>query len=81
MFNKNIKNTISKVISPVVYCIMDNYACDDYLCCKQAKLHVANKGFENKTFNDILGIGIPELLMNIISCNRFVNNIKSTVIL
>ena len=81
MFIENIKNTISKVLSSVVYCIMESYACDDYLCCQQAKLHVDNKGVENKTFNDISGIGIPELLMNIISCHRFVNNNKSTVIL
>ena len=72
---------ISSVLSSVAYFIMDNDACDDYMCCQQAKLHVANKDFENKTFNDISGIRIPELFMNIISCHRFVNNNKSTVIL
>ena len=39
------------------------------------------KGFENIRFNDISGIGIPELLMNIMSYYRFVKNKKSTVIL
>ena len=45
MFNENIKNMISKVLSSVVYCIMDNYLFSNYLCCPQAKLHFANKGF------------------------------------
>ena len=33
MFNENIKNMIFKVLSPIVYCIMENYVCVDYLCC------------------------------------------------
>ena len=48
MFNENIKNMISKVLSSVVYCIMDNYACDDYLCCQQSKLRVENRGFKKQ---------------------------------
>ena len=52
-----------KVLHSFVYCITENYACDDYLCSKEAKLHVANKGFENTTYNNISGIGIPERLL------------------
>ena len=65
----------------IVYCIINNYVCDDYLCCLKTKLYVENKGFKNKKYNDISGIGIPELLINIISCNVFVNDTKSDVIL
>ena len=43
-------------------------------------MHVANKVFVKTTYNDILGISIPELLMNIISCHVFVNNTNSTVV-
>ena len=60
---------------------MKNYVCAYYLYFPQTKLHVANKGFENITYNDISGISIPELLMNIISCHGFVNNMTSDVIL
>ena len=65
----------------VGYFILNNYVCADYLCCPQTKLHVTNNGFENKKYNDISGVGIPEILMNIISCHGFVNNKNSVVIL
>ena len=81
MFYEERKNMIFKVLSSVVYCITKNYACADYLYFPQTQLHVANKGFENITYNDISGIGIPELLMNIISCHGFVSDTKSAVIL
>ena len=54
---------IFKVLSSVVYCIRMNYVCADYMCCLQTKIFVANKGVENTTYNDISGIGIPELLI------------------
>ena len=72
---------IFKVLSSVVDSIINNYVCDDYLCCLQTKLHVENKGFENITYNDILIIGIPELLMIIISFLGFLNDTNSAVIL
>ena len=53
MFYENRNNMIFNVLSSVVYFIINNYVCDDYLCCPQTKLHVANKIFENKTYNDI----------------------------
>ena len=34
-----------------------------------------------KDFNEFLGIGIAYLLMNLLSCHTFTNNIKSIVIL
>ena len=35
----------------------------------------------DKTFDIILGIGIPDLLMNLMSCHGFLKNINSVVIL
>ena len=35
MFYENIKIKILKVLSSVIYCIMENYVCADYLCCLQ----------------------------------------------
>ena len=74
---------VFKVLSSIVYCIMDNYICFDYLCCPVTKLHVTNKEqeFENRTYNAVSGIVIPELLMNIISCHGFMSNKKSAVVL
>ena len=69
------------MLSLDIYCIIENYVCTSYLCFQQGKLRFYNKVFENTTLNDILGIDISELLMNIIPCHVFVNNIKSTVIL
>ena len=81
MFYENRMNIIFKVLISVVYFIIDNYVCTDYLYCPQTKLNVSNKWFENTTYNDISVIGIPELLMNFISYHRFANNTKSAVIL
>ena len=51
--------------------------------CSQTKLRVTIKGkaFENRTYNVVSGIGIPELLMDVISYHEFVNNTKSDLIL
>ena len=61
---------------------MENYVCVDYLCCTQNKIHVTSKGqgFENRTRSAVSRIEIPELLINIIPCHGFVNNMKSAVI-
>ena len=72
---------IFKVLGSIVYCIMNNDICADYLCCQQAKLQFSDKGFETTTLNDISGIRITELLTNVISYHEFVNNKKSTFIL
>ena len=45
MLYENMQNIIFKVLSSVVYCIINKYACDDYNCYPQTRLHVENKGF------------------------------------
>ena len=62
---------------------MDNLGFVDYLCCPETKIHVTIKGqgFENITYNADSGIGTPELSTNIISCQGFVKNTKSAIIL
>ena len=71
MFKENRNNMISKVLSSVVCCFIKNYVCADYMCCPQTKIHVSNKEFKNKTYSYIPVIGIPELLINIISFREF----------
>ena len=72
-----------KVLSCVIYTILDNYVCIDYLACQWRKLsEVSVDGkYSVKYFNKFLGIGIPDLLMNFLSCHGFTKNIKSIVIL
>ena len=67
IFDENRKIMIFKVLSSIVYCIMEKFVCVNYLSCPKKKLHVTCKGqlFENITYNAVSGIGIPELLMNI----------------
>ena len=69
MFYENRKAVLFKVFGSVTYFIIDKYVCLDYLCLRQKSLHV--KTFQNFTFDDIYGIGILELLMNIIYCRGF----------
>ena len=39
---------VFKVLSSVVYCIMDNYICYGYLSLQQDIHYFANKGFEKQ---------------------------------
>ena len=67
----------------VVYTFIENYACIDYLSFQSKTLcgihtiqHLKKQGF-----NLLLVIGIPELLLNLLSCNGFMLESNSTVIL
>ena len=55
-----------RVLSCVIYTIIENYVCIDYLACQSKKLSEISVGSKHakKTFNKILGIGIPDLLIN-----------------
>ena len=74
---------VFKVLSCVVYYIIENYVCIDYLSCHSKRLiSISSKPtFEQTSFNILLGIGIPELLLNLVSCHGFMKKPNSTVIL
>ena len=65
------------MLSFVIYTIIKNYVCIAYLACQSKKLceiPVGSGGGSehgDKSFDKILGIGIPYLLMNLISCHGF----------
>ena len=86
MRQKNPKKYF-KVLSCVIYTIINNYVCIDDLACGSKKLSevpVSSGGdFKHwkKSYDKILGIGIPDLLMNLISCHGFLKNKDSVVIL
>ena len=70
------------VLSCVIYYVIDNYVCIDYLCFHSKTLSFIyfDKISEEASYDGLLGIGIPEVLMNLISCHEFTNK-NSTVIL
>ena len=63
---------LNRVLSCVVYSLIENCVCVDYLLCQT---------FEQASFNISIGICIPELLTNLLSCHGFTRKQNSTVIL
>ena len=81
--NGEITKQLYKVLSCVVYYLIEQYVCIDYLSCQSKILSSIScyPTFEQKGFNILLGIGIPELLRNLLSCHGFMKKPNSTVIL
>ena len=75
--------TVYRVLSCVVYNTINNYVCIDYLLCQSKTLCdiLRNPKFKEISFNLLLGIGIPELLLNLVSCNVFIMKMNSTMVL
>ena len=59
------------VLSCVVYNLKENYVCIYFLSCQSKTLCdiSSNPPFNEPSFNLILGIGIPEMLLNLVSCH------------
>ena len=57
------KNTIRvyRVLSCVLYSVIDNYVFIDYICCQSKTLSriSSDKISEQASYNELLGIGIP----------------------
>ena len=75
------------MLSCVIYTIIDKYVCIDYLGPEKSKLSdlkisctgsIKNNGMD---YNNLLGIGIPDLLLNLLSCHVCLKNNDSVVIL
>ena len=81
--NGYIAKTVYKVLSCVVYTLIDNYFCIDYLSCQSKTLSAIsyNQTLEDSSLNLLLSIGIPELLLNLVSCHGITKKPNSTVIL
>ena len=63
--------------------LIENYVCIDYLSCQSTTLSsiLSKPTFEQTSINILLGIGIPELLLKLVSCHGFMKKPDSTVIL
>ena len=81
--NGKEKRKMYRVLSFVVYSLIENCVCIDYLPC-QSKILCGisrNPTFKETSLNLLLGIGIPELLLDLVSCHGFMTESNSTVIL
>ena len=83
------KNTrkILIVLSCVIYTIISKYVCIDYLGYEKSKSSDLRLGVSgrykhlDKSYDKVLGFGIPYILLNLLSCQGFLKNIESVVIL
>ena len=66
-----------KVLSCVIYTIIDRYVCIDYLGTETKRISELKLGcslktrHENKDYDNLFGIGIPDIFMNMLSCPGF----------
>ena len=72
-----------RVLSCIIFIIIDNCIYIDFLACQSKQLHAIfmYSKYMEKDSNRILGIGIPDLLMNLFSFHDFSKNIKSIVVI
>ena len=71
--NGGIPKKLYRVLCCVFYTLIENCFCIDYLSCQPKNLNAIsyNPTFEYKSFNILLGIGIIELLLKLVSCHGF----------
>ena len=69
-----------KVISAVIYTIIDDCICIDYRDFLQENLSRHNINFGNIKFNNLSGLGINEILMNIMSYHSLAKSTTLRVI-
>ena len=62
-----------RVLGCVLYSILKNYVCIDYISCQSKTLSRIsyNMIFEQPSLNILLGIGNPEVLLNLVYCHGF----------
>ena len=84
---KKITRKMFRVLSCVIYTVIGKYVCIDYLGSEKSKLSDLRLGGTRRynhydtDYDNVLGIGIPDLLLNFLSCHGFSNNNESVVIL
>ena len=76
-----------KVLSCVIYTIIDRYVFIDYLGTEKNKISELRLGctlkskHEDMDNDNLLGIGIPDILLNMLSFHGFLNNNEYIVML
>ena len=76
-YESKTRNSIKlyRVLSCVLYYIIDNYVFIEYICCQSKTLSIISSDeiFEQVSYNVLLGIGIQEVFMNLVSCHGFMD--------
>ena len=80
-FHENRRAFMYKLIGAVIYTIIHEYICLDYLGLIPWNLSKQNSNFKNTNFSALSRMVIPEILMNIMSYHVSVKSSISTVIL
>ena len=76
-----------RVLSCEIYTIISKYVCIDYLGYEISKLSYLHLGITGRykyfdtDYDKVLGIGIPDLFLNFLSCHGFLKNSEYFVIL
>ena len=76
-----------KVLSCIIYTIIVRYVCIYYLGTDKNKISELRLGYtlqikhDGMDYNNLFGIGIPDILLNMLSCRGFLNNNEYIVIL
>ena len=82
MLYENRKSLILKVFGVFVYCFIEKYVCVEYFCLqRKEKMSSLHRWFEDNSFDELSGIGIPEILLNIKPFHDFIQDDNSTLIL
>ena len=76
MIYKNRNKLTCKVIGVVIYNIIDEYICLDYLGLLQEKLSKHDDNSDERKISDLSGLRITDILMNIMS---FIGFVKSSI--
>ena len=80
MFYYNRTIVLYKLIGSIIYSFIDDFLCLDYLDTAQQKIS-AYGNMCDFVFNELYGLVIPEIMINIISCNSFKKWITSILVL
>ena len=72
---------VYRLLSCVVYSLIENYVCIDILSCQsKTSISISSKPtFEQKSFNILRVIGIPYLLLNLVYCHGSIKKPISTL--
>ena len=64
---------VYRVLSCVIYYLIENYVWIDYLSCQPKTLSIisSNRIFKQTSFNILICIVIPKVLLNLVSCHGF----------
>ena len=84
---ETITRKIFRLLSCVIYTIIDKYVCIGYSGSEKLKLSDLKIGFTGSSkhngidYNNLFRISIPDLLLNLLSCHGFLKNNDYVVIL